>query len=355
MLQMVCKAFRWLPARLRGALFNLNAHLRGFVLEPDKFRQRMQDCDAIISRGFALNFFVRGCSQTLYLDVFTQYITEEESYVTSSMQDATDERDRDIHGILLLQNLERKTTIRIVQTASFPLLTILQTSYTTADLNFILCDKAYSLFPALTIQKHVFYPLRDLDNEGGRRLVEYAHQGWTNRDFNWADWSSEGLKGLGYRRIGNKLSLVVHLQDGVGTPSSTLSHFIEHSRCEITHVSLSAHFGNNTRRRRNLNASYHVLTLTAKKISSYSLRRPLTDGQFSGWEDFVRERLSRWTRAELFKMEPGARPAAFDPAASSIVFDENDLQTFTQPLSWDYADDQLPRWYAEWERMRREV
>ncbi|KAK1503864.1 piwi domain-containing protein [Colletotrichum costaricense] len=354
MLQMVCKAFRWLPARLRGALFNLNAHLQGFVLEPDKFRQRMQDCDAIISRGFALNFFVRGCSQTLYLDVFvqngqkaesfTQYITEEESYVTGSVQDASDERDRDIHSILLLQNLERKTTIRIVQTASFPLLTILQTSCTTADLNFILCDKAYSLFPALTIQKHVFYPLRDLDNEGGRRLVEYAHQGWTNRDFNWPDWSSEGLKGLGHRRIGDNLSLVVHLQDNVGTPSSTLSHFIEHSRCEITHESLSAQFGNSTRRRRNFGAtSRHVLTLTAKKISSYSLRRPLTDGEFSGWGNFVRERLSRWTRAELFKIAPGARPAAFDPAASSIAFDENDLQTFTQPLSWDYADDQLPR------------
>ncbi|KAE9571039.1 hypothetical protein CGMCC3_g12971 [Colletotrichum fructicola] len=357
-LRTVCRAFDWIPAHLAATFFNLNSHLKGFVLEPNRFRQHMRDCDAIISRGFALNFFVRGCSQVLYLDVFVEngqkaerfekHVTEEEDYVRSAVQLASSDSDENIQSTVLLRNPRRKTTIRIVRTASFPLITILRTSFTTADLNFIVCDRAYSLFPALTIRQHILYPLRDLDDEGGRRLAEYAHQGWTNRDFNWPDWSSDNLKGLGCRRVGDKLSLVVHLRDSVAAPSSTFSPIIEHSQykiTKITHVPPPVQFGGNVYRDA---ARHHVLSMNAETVDSYSLRRALTVGVRS-WEIFVKERLRRWTRLELFKMEPESRPDDFDIAASSDTFAENHLQPFLQPLSWDYADDILPRWYEEWE------
>ncbi|KAF6793755.1 hypothetical protein CMUS01_16066 [Colletotrichum musicola] len=359
-LRMVCKAFDWLPAHLAATFFNLNSHLKGFVLEPNRFRQHMRDCDAIISRGFALNFFVRGCSQVLYLDVFVEngqkaeifekHLMEEEGYVTSTVQVPSGDPGQ-IHSTVLFRNPRRKTTIRIVRTASFPLITILRTSFTTADLNFIVWDKAYSLFPALTIRQHIFYPFRDLDDEGGRRLAEYAHQGWTNRDFNWPDWSSESLKGMGCRRVGDKLSLVVHLRDRVAAPSSTLSPIIEHSQYTITHEPRPVQFRGFVRGDL---ASHYVLSLNAKTVASYSLRRPLTIGVRS-WESFIQEHLCRWTLVELFKMEPESRPNDFDIAASPVTFDENHLQTFPQPLSWDYADDMFPHWYEEWERRRGNV
>ncbi|KAH0421637.1 hypothetical protein CcaCcLH18_13316 [Colletotrichum camelliae] len=364
-LHMVCKAFDWIPAHLAATFFNINSHLKGFVLEPNRFRQYMRDCDAIISRGFALNFFVRGCSQVMYLDVFVeygqkaesfeQYVTEEEYYFRSAVPVASSDADESIHSTVLLRNPRRKTTIRIVRTASFPLITILRTSFTTADLNFIVCDRAYSLFPALTKRQHILYPLRDLDDEGGRRLAEYAHQGWTNRDFDWPDWSSDNLKGLGCRRVGDKLSLVVHLRDSVAAPSSTFFPIIEHSQYTITHKPRSPQFRSNMRGNFDTARVYcHVLSLNARTVASYSLRRPLMTGIWP-WESFVKEHLGRWTRLELFKMEPESRPNDFDSAASSTTFDENNLQTFSQPLSWDYADDMLPHWYEEWERTQGDV
>lgn len=105
-LRMVCKAFDWIPAHLAATNFNLNSHLKGFVLEPNRFRQHMRDCDAFISRGFALNFFVRGCLQVLYLDVFVengqkaesfeQHVTEEEGYVLSAVQVPSSDPDENV-------------------------------------------------------------------------------------------------------------------------------------------------------------------------------------------------------------------------------------------------------------------
>ncbi|KAE9568026.1 hypothetical protein CGMCC3_g15866 [Colletotrichum fructicola] len=80
----------------------------------------MRDSDAIISRGFALNFFVRGSARSMFLDVFVQrgqpaehflrYLEGKELYTISSVQDANDGQSQDIHDITVLQNPERRTT-----------------------------------------------------------------------------------------------------------------------------------------------------------------------------------------------------------------------------------------------------
>ncbi|KAF4880985.1 hypothetical protein CGCFRS4_v016011, partial [Colletotrichum fructicola] len=354
MLRMTCKAFSWLPEHLPTILFNLSSHLTAFVQDPNRFREYMRDSDAIISRGFALNFFVRGSAPSMFLDVFVQrgqpaehflrYLEGKELYTISSVQDANDGQSEDIHDITVLQNAERRTTIRLIRTTAFPLGAVLRTSLTTADLNLILHDKAYSIFPALTIQKHLFYPLKDLNGEFGRRLNEYAHQGWNNRNFAWPDWSPGKLRGLGQRSLDDKLSLVVKLHDGIGTMSATAQSIIKHSRFDIVHGSQYGGLVRPGRRPHNATAgSPHVLSLKAKTITSYSLRLPLTCGMMSGWEAFITERLNRWTIVELFKLEPGAWPDGFTRRFRSIAVNEDSLQGFTQPSTWDYADDQIPQ------------
>ncbi|KAK1996465.1 hypothetical protein LX36DRAFT_112723 [Colletotrichum falcatum] len=240
LLQRVCRAFRWLPTNLGTVCMNINNHLRHFVANPIAFREHMGKHDGLISRGFALNFFVPACPRTPYLDLFIEqgfkadsfamYLEREEQYgITQGELDNETDTEVHTHGITVLYNAERDTTIRLTLVNGSPLLAILATSCTTADMNFISRDKAYSVFPFLTIWKHKLYPLRGLGDDFGRRMREYAHYGWTTRDIIWLDWTSENLQGIGFRRAGDCFSLLVPLPGDFLTPTLTPDYVIEHA------------------------------------------------------------------------------------------------------------------------------
>jgi hypothetical protein len=62
----------------------------------------------------------------------------------------------------------------------------------------------------------------------------------------------------------------------------------------------------------------------------------------------VTERLQRWVWLELLKLKAGERPEQFEngiPDYSDISLPSD----FQPPETWDYADDQIPAWYKEWE------
>ncbi|RYO99449.1 hypothetical protein DL766_001770 [Monosporascus sp. MC13-8B] len=87
-------------------------------------------------------------------------------------------------------------------------------------------------------------------------------------------------------------------------------------------------------------------------LSSPALRHEYTLASES-WRNYVMERLRRWAWVELHKVEPGKRPEQFIngiPHHSDISLPEE----FQVPKTWDYADDQIPEWYREWEQMKAE-
>jgi hypothetical protein len=63
----------------------------------------------------------------------------------------------------------------------------------------------------------------------------------------------------------------------------------------------------------------------------------------------VTKRLLRWAWLEFYKLESQSRP--FQPTTVlTLVSDFHASEDFEKPVTWDYADDQIPQWYREWEQ-----
>jgi hypothetical protein len=82
-------------------------------------------------------------------------------------------------------------------------------------------------------------------------------------------------------------------------------------------------------------------------MSSVAMRHDFTTGS-APWRLYLTERLQRWAWLELYKLKPENRPFQ----VANLVPVVSDLQDFEVPESWDYADDQIPRWYREWEQTK---
>ena len=84
--------------------------------------------------------------------------------------------------------------IRVITSTVLALASLMKSFYTTADVNMITWDAAYSLFPRSTYIKHKTWPLQKLDeyfcglharfNERGwRTKVPTGHQRWTTTSY----------------------------------------------------------------------------------------------------------------------------------------------------------------------------
>ncbi|RTE68648.1 hypothetical protein BHE90_016973 [Fusarium euwallaceae] len=379
----VCKGLDGLKDCMLRKISNVNTQLKDFVDDPPMFRSKLGNYGALISGPFALNLLELGQWRVLYLDVFikdgdnadhfTKYVRENEKYENDSPEVETVKSQLPRNSSLYVQFLltpfqtPRRAIysssarpgikLRITRTSGSPIHAILTSSYTTACVNFLTWNKAYSIFPQQTLINHQFYPLRSLDDDFGSKLNELASQGWTTRDIMWPDF--EGAKNhrlAGLRRIGDSSILVIPLDtDSVHTPS-TPDFVIEYAQFEVLEQDLQFsscrtgfaqnQFGFSATQNESPNGSF--LKIRAQEMVSPAVRYAYTTAA-TQWRDYLQERLKRWAWLELFKLEPGNRPfqssSAF-PLVSSISIP----QDFEMPQSWDYADDQIPEWYREWEQ-----
>lgn len=84
--------------------------------------------------------------------------------------------DDDVDG-----NKDATSKIQLVVTHYPPLLAILRTYYTTAVVNFISWNKAYSIFPRATFLYHETLPLKPLSKHFGWLHCKYSKRGWRMR------------------------------------------------------------------------------------------------------------------------------------------------------------------------------
>lgn len=247
--------------------------------------------------------------------------------------------------------------LRITRTSGSPIHAILTASYTTACVNFLTWNKAYSIFPLQTFINHQFYPLRSLDDDFGSKLNELASQGWTTRDIVWPDFEGAKTHRLaGLRRIGDSSSLVIPLDtDSVHAPE-TPDFVIEYAQFEVSGNDLQLgirrtglapnQFGFSAIQNGSPNESF--LKIRAQEMISPAVRHAYTTAA-TQWRDYVQARLKRWAWLELFKLEPQNRPFQ-SPSAFPLISSISIPQEFEMPQSWDYADDQILEWYEEWEQ-----
>lgn len=195
-----------------------------------------------------------------------------------------------------------------------------------------------------TLIHHKSYALRLWDDEFGSFLREQVIQGWTNRDIVWPDLTRDARHRIsnGHRRVGDQSSLVILLDTNNVQKASTPDSTIEFAQFEIcTEPQAVSAFGQVR------SARHGSPQIRVEKLTSPALRHGYTFAS-SSWNKFVIGRLQRWVWLELLKLKSGERPEQFEngiPNHSDISLPSD----FQPPETWDYADDQIPAWYKEWE------
>lgn len=243
-----------------------------------------------------------------------------------------------IPGVSLLANNKRLSkTIRIRRTIGPPIYTLLDSSYTTAIINIITWNKAYCVFPRQTIVQHKLFPFKHLNDDFGSALNLYSQQGWTTRDIIWPQLATNLVRKMeGTRRIGDSSSLIIPLDTSSIPRALAPDSVTEYAHFEII---IECKTATPSLRLRN-----QILHMEVHRVTSPALRYVYTASD--PWRSYVRERLQRWVRVELCKIKPANRPQQFAniiPARPKLPDD------FELPQTWDYADDQMPIWFQEWE------
>ncbi|KAM3498599.1 hypothetical protein MY10362_008089 [Beauveria mimosiformis] len=343
---------------VREHRFNLNIFLKDFIHDPTPFRCQLGKADALIIRGAALNFLETQHRQFKYLDLLVEdgdkaqslidYLCTSEFYAIraestqtpppSGMTVAQIERITTLCRKSELELLE--STIRVRRTPTFPIHALLQNCCTTAELNFITWNKAYSLFPAATLARRKTYPLRPMDDDFGALLAELAHQGWTTRNMAWLELGDEIPYEPGPRRIGDAYSVCISVVPHIASTDKTPDYVIEHATFDVDVRNGYASGTHPDQIHRRYEMSIH-----ATKLDSPALYHQFTVGRQHSWAFYVQQRLERWARVEMFKIPRTARRFSVDARGTLPTLHRNQ-----RPSNWDYADDQIPAWYKTYRR-----
>lgn len=366
-LQSVSRPLRHAIEPQRDTRFNFNTLLKHFVNDCESFRRNLAINDALVVGGLVLNFLQTRHRKIDHLDVLVQdgpraetfmaYLYHEK-YTTRGwlppILNTFGEVTRLRPQSFTFQKESSGLQIRVKTTATFPIHALLQSSYTTAELNFISWNKMYSIFPQITIFNHKFYPLRRLDDDFGKLLSELSALGWTSRDLVWPDLASEPLGGIGTRTVGDRLSAAIPIAPKIPIFDVTPDYVIEHSEFDVVDRSLQTL--QSSGRKKIIRPEPKELSIEVKELCSPALLYRYTTGHGQSgtpWRDFAEERLKRWTLIELYKMPQGGRPFDMTTRTPPDHFAVDLPPRFSLPESWDYADDQMSLWYQTYEQQKK--
>ncbi|KAI0841850.1 hypothetical protein F5Y06DRAFT_292673 [Hypoxylon sp. FL0890] len=322
--------------------WDINRKLARFIKDPTRFRSQLGRSDALISGSFVLQFFERTIWPDSDLDIVVQdgvnleglskFLTTVEGYKMIEEEPHKYKQstyikkvqtykyintgDADVDG-----NKGVRRKIQLTVTHCIPLLAILRTYYTTALINFISWNKAYSIFPRATFLYHETMPLKPVNEHYGRLHSKYGKRGWRMRtqpityDVFATRQSPFGRKAN--RRIGDKDTRKIRLD----------TTFVEKpSKPDF------------------------VLEISAELFKSPSLRYqyvyPATGPSRIFWTE-IGKFLSRNTYGQLAKMSPDEVVNVVDdhPPKDVCPYDLD----FKQPEGWDYYDDLIPELYDHME------
>ncbi|KAI1143205.1 hypothetical protein F5Y05DRAFT_420937 [Hypoxylon sp. FL0543] len=337
--------------------WDINDKLSRFIKYPIQFRSQLGRSGALISGSFALQFFERTLWPDSDLDIVVQdgvnleglskYLTTVERYKMVEeepheynpsvyIKEVQTYRymktgDADLDG-----SKDAKSKIQLTVTHCIPLLAILRTYYTTALINFISWNKAYSLFPRATFIYHETMPLKPVNEHYGRLHSKYSKRGWRMRtqpityDVFPGRQSPFGRKAN--RRVGDKDTRIIRLDTTFVERPSRPDFVLEYS-------------GFQNAVRKNL-----ASRISAELFKSPSLRYqyvyPASGPSSIFWAE-ISKFLSRNTYGQLAKMSPedlvnavgGLSPQDACPYALE----------FKHPEGWDYYDDLVPELYDHME------
>ncbi|RYP70459.1 hypothetical protein DL769_004948 [Monosporascus sp. CRB-8-3] len=294
--------------------------------------------NALISGSFALQFFERVVWPESDLDIMIPeghgleemagFLIDKEGYRLDSETETTVKVAADHYPSLDVtkcqtylseatgtgsnQASERK--VQLVVTSGPPVQAILRGYYTTAVINFISWNKAYSVFPRATFLLHETVPLKSVRDSYGPRYVKLSKRGWRLRTEAVYSSGADNEQPLGYlrrdgdRRIGDRDTWMIRL-DGA-TQVETSASFVpdsvlEYSGFRVGDLNLQARSFDSMEDWQSVRDSLAV-SITAEPRRSNSLRHQYTSGSGTYWNlfwDALYQRTRQNTLGQLCKMK----------------------------------------------------
>ena len=246
--------------------------------------------------------------------------------------------------------------IQIIHTQGTPVLTILKNFYTTLVVNIISWNKAYAVFPQPSFLYHKTYLLIGVTDYFGKLLSKYGKRGWTVQGHLWPEDEESHKSMLEPRRLGDKWTWIIPLdQTGVSRPS-TPDSVLEYSTFDLCKQEYNqphpGYYSVEVMGFRSLVLGYNYVSLV-----DYA-------DPWGFWTTFAGPRLERLSMIELCKIPSELRPpvvqARLDLVRSRMSDPDQDNQTklynlesaIGTDIELSYYDHEIPSWYAEWEKLR---
>ncbi|OTB03767.1 hypothetical protein M426DRAFT_12269 [Hypoxylon sp. CI-4A] len=362
--------------------WNINNKLRPFLNQPLQFRSKLGQCDALISGSFAMQFFDRVVWRESDLDIMVadgeqdglaEFLTAIEGYTM------TEEKDSPTYNGMLLnpyiikcrtymyrvtgdKDLDGKKTadskVQLIMTSDTPLEAILSSFYTTAIVNFITWNKAYSIFPRATFLDYETAPLKSVNTHYGRLHSKYSKRGWRMRTepiYNVALQFCPAYGKHDTRRIGGKDTWIIRL-DTTSVGASPRPDFV----IEYSQFNLRSPDGEMLATPEDwydlsgVRQSFRCAEIRAVCFRSPSLKHiyvmPKDPPARYHWVD-IGDILAKNTLGQLTKLGRRDVNKILDAEQSTHIVPWK--LKFDPPEGWDYHDDLIPRYFKQKEAGNR--
>lgn len=187
-LHATCRALRWLLGQMTESpyLLNVNTQLGHCLRDPSRFRYELGKCDGIICGEFVQNFLECNSQRYVRMQIVIQEGPKSCQFIEYllSLEEITVDEIYDHEEYHLESTYDPYGYIWVKKTPKPPITELINGALTTVDLNFMTWNKAYSLLPVATVQKHKFYPLKPFGLDmGGATLASCSsrldHSGFT--------------------------------------------------------------------------------------------------------------------------------------------------------------------------------
>ncbi len=236
----------------------------------------------------------------------------------------------------------KETKVQVITTRNVPIQGILRDFYTSAVVNFLTWNKAYSLFPLPTFIQYRTVLFKGLDPYYANMIRKYRRRGWTvvpklyNEDY------TDSCPFDEERRVGDPFTWMIPFNNTNVTPSKTPDTALEYCAFSVLDepdfddAVPPDHFG--------IRASLFVSKVLKYQYTCSS----------SGMARMYAERLHPLTQMELLLLETKDRPVDFDELLGNYqeLYLEN--VEFERPVSWQYYDHLMPEWHAAYMRAQEE-
>jgi hypothetical protein len=185
-LSRTCKGFDQLQPVLKATAYNIDHQLKRFFTDPKEFRTALGICGGLIVGPFARQFLARSIYNCNTLELFVEDEFGRWAQLIDFLLDEGYEESCEGLKSFTRKDVGKKDRHIIFHySENATIASVFDDTLTTADLNFISCSKAYSIFPYNTFIKKESFMLTDLSEKSTHHLNALPEEGIKTKTVSW--------------------------------------------------------------------------------------------------------------------------------------------------------------------------